>query len=83
MQQQIQQGMPGGGTSAAVIGGDGVNNEGGMIGEKKKSKLWLWIIIAVIVLIIVGVGVWLLLRTGSDGGLLGGGSVPSPPPLPE
>lgn len=51
---------------------------------EKKSKAWIWIL--VVVLIVLGVGAYLVLTSGSDGGLipsLGGNSIPQPPALPS
>ena len=50
---------------------------------KKKSKAWLWIILAIILLIAVGIGIYFLVFSGSDGGILGGSSIPQPPALPS
>ena len=47
----------------------------------KKSKWWLWLII-ILVLIGVGTGIYFWL-SGSNGGILGGSSIPQPPALPS
>ncbi len=54
-----------------------------MIKSKRGMSAWIWILIILIVLA-VGIGLYFLLTSGSDGGLLGGGSsIPQPPALPS
>ena len=44
----------------------------------KKSLFWL-----ILILILIGVGAGLYFLLGSDGGVIGGSSVPQPPALPS
>ena len=51
--------------------------------KQKKGSAWIWILVFLI-LIAAGIGIFLLLSSGSDGGIFGGGNlVPQPPALPE
>lgn len=43
---------------------------------------WIWILI-ILILVAVGIGIYFLLTNGSDGGILGGSSIPQPPALPS
>jgi len=52
-----------------------------MIKSKRGMSGWMWIII-ILILIVVGIGVYFWL-SGSDGGILGGSSIPQPPALPS
>ena len=51
-----------------------------MIKSKRGMSAWIWILI-ILILIAVGIGIYFL-TNGSDGGILGGGSIPKPPALP-
>ena len=52
-----------------------------MIQQKRGMSAWIWILI-ILILIGAGIGVYFLLSGGSDGGILGGSSIPRPPALP-
>ena len=52
-----------------------------MIQQKRGMSAWIWILI-ILILIGAGIGVYFLLSGGSDGGILGGSSIPLPPALP-
>jgi len=49
--------------------------------KSKRGSAWIWIII-ILILLAIGIGVFFWL-SGSDGGILGGGSIPKPPALPN
>ena len=53
-----------------------------MIKSKRGMGAWIWILI-ILISIVIGIGVYFLLTTGSDGGILGGSSIPQPPALPS
>ncbi len=50
--------------------------------KNKKGSALMWIVI-IMCLIAIGVGVYFLLSSGSDGGIIGGSSIPKPPALPN
>ncbi len=50
--------------------------------SKRGMSAWIWILI-ILIIIIVGLGLYFLLSGGSDGGILGGSSIPQPPALPS
>jgi len=50
--------------------------------KNKRGSVWLWIIL-IVILIVVGIGLYLWLSGGEAGSIVGGSSIPSPPPLPE
>jgi len=50
--------------------------------KNKRGSVWLWIIL-IIILIVVGIGLYLWLSGGEAGSLIGEGSIPSPPALPN
>ncbi len=49
--------------------------------QNKRGSAWIWILI-ILILIAVGIGTYFLMG-GSDGGILGGSSIPTPPALPS
>lgn len=49
--------------------------------NKRGMSVWIWILI-ILILIAVGIGIYFL-TSGSDGGILGGSSIPKPPALPS
>ncbi len=51
-----------------------------MTNQKRGMGAWIWILI-ILVVIAVGIGIYFL-TSGSDGGILGGSSIPTPPALP-
>lgn len=51
-----------------------------MIKSKRGMSAWIWILI-ILIIIAVGIGIYFLM-SGSDGGILGGSSIPQPPALP-
>jgi len=53
-----------------------------MIKSKRGMSAWIWILI-ILILVAVGIGIYFLLFSGSDGGILGGNSIPQPPALPS
>jgi flagellar basal body-associated protein FliL len=51
--------------------------------NKRGISACIWILI-ILILIAVGIGIYFLLTSGTDGGILSGGSsIPSPPALPS
>jgi flagellar basal body-associated protein FliL len=50
--------------------------------KQKRGSAWIWIIIILILLVVVGIGLYFLL-TGDSSSIVGGNSIPSPPPLPS
>ncbi len=50
--------------------------------NKRGMSAWIWILI-ILILIAVGIGAYFLFTGGSDGGILGGSSIPQPPALPS
>jgi flagellar basal body-associated protein FliL len=47
----------------------------------KRGSVWIWILI-ILIIIVVGVGLYVWL-SGDGGSIIGGGSIPKPPALPE
>jgi len=52
-----------------------------MTNQKRGMSIWIWILI-ILIIIVVGIVIYFLLSGGSDGGILGGSSIPQPPALP-
>jgi len=53
-----------------------------MIKQKRGMSAWIWILI-ILILIAIGVGIYFWLSGGDIGSIIGGGSIPSPPALPD
>ncbi len=52
-----------------------------MTKQKRGMAAWIWILI-ILILIAIGVVIYFSM-SGSDGGILGGNSIPQPPALPS
>jgi len=50
--------------------------------KNKRGSAWIWIIL-IIILIVVGIGLYVWLSGGDASSIIGGSSIPSPPPLPN
>jgi uncharacterized protein YpmS len=53
-----------------------------MIKSKRGMSAWRWILI-ILILLAIGVGIYFWLTGTSPSSLIGGGSIPQPPALPE